>query len=491
VASDIPSWAGAISAEALAELLGFQGERAWLDYKTQCDLTSARGVVELAKDAGAMMITGGYVVVGADSHGQPTGDVEHLDLFDEATLRAKIAKYLPKPIEVRSAAHHYRGQSFAVVYFAPHPDGFCIFETDGTYQDTGGKTHTVFRRGEVFARHGTSSERWQQSDVGAIKQHLQAGADRLRDDAADALQLLHGLPRHLGGSGLWLAIAVIPEYQQSDAPLRTTEQAEKFLQELQFANAPIETLGSPSGTFRQPGGLVMTDQTGGGSGPHWWRLALYDAGSAVGAHVLSHEVAADPISDDKKWYGLPPGITEKPTVPARRDEVEIRLLLLLDLLTAHASAVQAGGQVLIMATLVALTREPHARIALLNEMVDESGKRSGWRLAGYRANRPLEEVAMQPVTYRGRLADMRDPATRIRAANRLAAELLSLFAIDRPSMLTADGTLDPDGAGIDRAQMVYQHARHLGLPVGPVSPIERQQQLEEAIRAAQAEYRRR
>jgi hypothetical protein len=147
----------------------------------------------------------------------------------------------------------------------------------------------------------------------------------------------------------------------------------------------------------------MTDQTGGVSGPYWWRLALQDTGLAVGAHVLAHEIAADPISGDKKWYGLPTGITDKPSVPARWDELEIRLLLLLDLLTAHASAVEAGGRVLIMATLVALTSEPHARIALLNEIVDESGKRSGRRLAGYRANRPLEEVAMQPVTYRGRL----------------------------------------------------------------------------------------
>jgi hypothetical protein len=489
VASDVPSWAGALSAKALADLLAIQGERAWLDYKTQCDLTSARGVVELAKDAGAMMIGGGYVVVGADSHGQPTGEVEHLELFDEAALRAKLAKYLPKPIEIRSAAHQYLGQSFAILYFPRHPDGFCIFEADGTYQESGGKMQTVFRRGEVFARHGTSSERWHQTDVAVIKRQLQVGADRLRDDAAEALKLLQALPPQLGGSGLWLGMAAIPEYQPTDPPLRTGDQAERFLQDLQFANAPIETLGSPSGTYRQPGGLVMTDQTGGAGGPHWWRLALNDAGSAVGAHVLAHEIAADPISGDKKWYGLPSSITQQPTVPARRDEVEIRLLLLLDLLTAHASAVEAGGRVLIVATLVAITEEPHARIALLNEMVDDNGKRSGWRLASHRANRPLNEAAMRPATHRVRLAEMRDPATRVRAAYRLAAELLSLFAIDQPSILMADGTLDPDGAGTDHAQMVYQHARHIGLPVAPVSPIDRQQQLEEAIRAAQAEYR--
>jgi len=58
-------------------------------------------------------------------------------------------------------------------------------------------------------------------------------------------------------------------------------------------------------------------------------------------------------------------------------------------------------------------------------------------------------------------------------------------------MLTAAGALDPYGAATDHAQIAYQHARHVGLPVDPVSPGERQQRLEEAIRSAQEEYRRR
>jgi hypothetical protein len=42
------------------------------------------------------------------------GDVEHLDLFDPATLHAKLARYLPKPFEIRAATHHYQGQSYAL-----------------------------------------------------------------------------------------------------------------------------------------------------------------------------------------------------------------------------------------------------------------------------------------------------------------------------------------------------------------------------------------
>jgi hypothetical protein len=48
-----------------------------------------------------MMVAGGYILVGADDNGQAAGEVEHLDLFDSATLHAKLAKYLPKPTEIR------------------------------------------------------------------------------------------------------------------------------------------------------------------------------------------------------------------------------------------------------------------------------------------------------------------------------------------------------------------------------------------------------
>jgi len=491
VASEVPSWAGSASARALAYLLALQGERNWLDYKRQCDLSSTRGEVELAKDAGAMMITGGYIVVGADDRGQPSGDVQHLELFDTATLHAKLAKYMPKPIEIRAATHQYQGQSYAIIYFPPHPDGFCIFERDGTYQDSNGQLRTVFRRGDVFARHGTSSERWQQSDIEVIKRQLRTDADRVRDDADDAWQLLQDLPRRLGGSGLWLAMAVMPEYQPADPPMITPDEAQKFLGDWQFTQAPIDGFNLGSATYRQPGGVVVTSQAAIAEMPHWWRIAFHDTGQGVGAYVLAHEIAADPMSGDRKWYGLPPGITDKPTIPARRDEVETRILTLLDVLTAHASNVGAGGRVLITATLVALRDEPGTRIALLNQMVDENGKDQGWRLANARANLSLTEAVMQPVTHRVPLAEIREPAARVRAAYRLAAELLAVFSVDRPSMLTAEGTLDPDGTGTDHAQIAYQHARHLGLPVSPVSPIERQQRLEEAIRAAQEDYRRR
>src|SRR5216683_698168 len=340
MAGDLPPSAGSVSADILATLLDLQGERDWLDYKRQCDLSSARGLVEFAKDVGAMMITGGYIVVGADDNGQPTGDVDHLELFDPATLHAKLAKYLGRPFEIRSATHDYHGQSYALVYAVPHLDGFCVFERDGSYQDGKGQI-TVFRAGDVFARHGTRSERWNQRDIPMIKQRLQADADRTRDQHAEALSLLRGVP------------------------------------------------------------------------PHWWRLGLYDAGEAVGAHVLTHEIARNPLTDDRQWYGLPEVVHDGLTIPARRDQVEIHLLTLLDVLTDHAARVGAGGTTLIMVSLLAPSSRSWSSVALVNELVDDSGQRQGWRLASARSHQVLDAAVGVPAACRVRLSDMRNPSARL------------------------------------------------------------------------------
>jgi hypothetical protein len=128
----------------------------------------------------------------------PRGTLSSSDLFDPAKLHNKLAKYLPKPFEIRAATHHYQGQSYVLIYVMPHPDGFCVFEQDGKYQD-GEKQVIAFRAGEVFARHGTSSERSNQRDIAVIKRRLQVDADRGRDQEAEALRLLQGVPSSLAG----------------------------------------------------------------------------------------------------------------------------------------------------------------------------------------------------------------------------------------------------------------------------------------------------
>jgi hypothetical protein len=85
-----------VSEEKLRVLLAEQHESATLDYKRVADLGDKRTAVELAKDVAAMQVEGGFIVVGADDRGHPTGLVTQpaASLFDEARLRSKLTKWM-------------------------------------------------------------------------------------------------------------------------------------------------------------------------------------------------------------------------------------------------------------------------------------------------------------------------------------------------------------------------------------------------------------
>jgi hypothetical protein len=481
----LPTWAGSVDAEALAQLLGLGGERDWLDFKSQCNLSEKRDQVAITKDIAAMMITGGYLVIGAGDHGQPAGEPAHLDLFDPATLHAKVARYVTGQFELRVGIHSHQGQTFVLIYVAPHPDGLCVFERDGSYPDpVTGKSRLVFQAGQVFARHGTSSEPWKQSDIAIIKRRLAADADRGRDQAAEALALLTNLPGRIADSGLWLAVAVSPQYQPVNPTRISPDAAQAFLTDWAFASAPIDHFGGGTPTYRQPGGVVITAQA-------FWHLAIADTGAAVGARCLAYEVAASPVSQDRRWRWLPANIGDGLTIPIRRDELEYQLEILVNVLTAHALKAGAGGRAVITAALVAPQPSPQQRVVLLNESVDDGGEPAGWHAAGPRAIQALVDVAERPMTTCVPLADMQDARARLAATYHLAGELLALFAIDEPTLLKADGTLDPYGAAVSHQQVVYQHAQHLGLPVPEASPAERRQEYEATVRAAKDKLRQR
>jgi len=171
---------GTVIRDKLLELLAVQTELPELDYKGECDLSSAGGLVELTKDIGAMSILGGYLVVGADDRGIAVGlPAGQASLFDQATLAAKIAKYLPSGIEIRSAVHELDDgtgpRAVALVWVGPHPDGWCVFTRNGDYME-GTKAKIAFRAGEVYARHGTRSEPWNQTDIAVARNALVARA---------------------------------------------------------------------------------------------------------------------------------------------------------------------------------------------------------------------------------------------------------------------------------------------------------------------------
>ena len=163
-----------VTLEQLQYLLGLGTETQALDFKRDCNVDDRRAIVELAKDVGAMQIEGCYIVVGAESDGTPVppgvADKDR-QKFDEANLRPKLARYVPQPFELRTAIHTIGDCTFAIIRVPPRPDGFCVFAADGIYKEDG-KDVFVFRKGDVFARHGTTNERWNQADIDRIRQRM-------------------------------------------------------------------------------------------------------------------------------------------------------------------------------------------------------------------------------------------------------------------------------------------------------------------------------
>lgn len=158
-----------VTEEKLLALLGEQCEQFGLDYKETLNLGKGHpaDLIELAKDVAAMQSNpyGGYIVIGADNNGKVVAGLtaELARHFDEATLRPKLAKYLTAPV-VHAACHEVGGQTVALIYVAPNPYGWCVIHTDGENDSATGRRIVVFRHGDVLVRHGTSSERWNDTD---------------------------------------------------------------------------------------------------------------------------------------------------------------------------------------------------------------------------------------------------------------------------------------------------------------------------------------
>lgn len=151
----------------LRQLLDRASEADVLDYKRRLDPNDRRDIVELAKDVAAMQSSGGHIVVGVDDRGIPSGHMTSAlaDRFDEAQLSHKLARYLPEPIGLLVARHDVDGHPVVLMQVLPSSAGFCVLKADGAYDRGGGRQELVFRQGDVFVRHGTRSERWQQFDV--------------------------------------------------------------------------------------------------------------------------------------------------------------------------------------------------------------------------------------------------------------------------------------------------------------------------------------
>jgi hypothetical protein len=172
---------GVVSDEKLSELLALQTEYPELDFKRTIDLSTTRDVVELAKDVGAMQVRGGYIVIGVDQVGAPTGELDGADtrIFDEARLTPKMRQYLPTPLVLRTRVAERAGHTVVLIYVGSHPGGCAFFASIGQYRDGNARDVVVFREGEVFWRDGTRSVRMSQAGLEAV-------IERRITDAKDA-----------------------------------------------------------------------------------------------------------------------------------------------------------------------------------------------------------------------------------------------------------------------------------------------------------------
>ncbi|WP_409495999.1 helix-turn-helix domain-containing protein [Amycolatopsis sp. cmx-11-12] len=182
-----------VNREKLRELLALETEYPTLDFKSCYDLTEKHDQVDLAKHVGAMSVRGGFLVIGVDGQGKPTGNVtvEQAKLFDEARLRPKLLKWLPDTLEIYSQAHDVDGHHVVLVHVAPNPAGCAFFRADGQYDQPGRASKVVFREGEVFHRDGTQSVRLNHQGLEqVIRQRVERERERWQAEHAESYRRL-------------------------------------------------------------------------------------------------------------------------------------------------------------------------------------------------------------------------------------------------------------------------------------------------------------
>ena len=159
--SPVPPADGIVTDERLAALLRLAAEYDELDFKSAADLSTTRDEVEMAKDVGAMQVKGGYIVIGVDGNGDPTGGMNgaNLSQFDPANLVPKMQRYLHGSLDIATGVLTRDGHKVVLLCVKPNPRGCAFFKIDGQCQDPQGQPVSRFRAGEVFWRENTRSVR--------------------------------------------------------------------------------------------------------------------------------------------------------------------------------------------------------------------------------------------------------------------------------------------------------------------------------------------
>ena len=165
-----------LSIHALHKCLECRFETENLDFKEAMDISSRRGVVELAKDVMAMANTvGGYVVVGVENSTFRLVGIsdEAADTFREGkSVNDKLRCILQDQVTVQSAVHQVQDgdgktKNIALICIYPRPNQLPA-PTDGDYDrvvnDKRTERKCVFQQGTIFLRKGDESTRAKTED---------------------------------------------------------------------------------------------------------------------------------------------------------------------------------------------------------------------------------------------------------------------------------------------------------------------------------------
>src|SRR5699024_1441362 len=201
-------WDGRTDEEKLQELLRL-GEQTQLDFKVELDLRDRKHELDFVKDAVAMANRppGGYILVGITDEGTLPATpwrIKNPKLFDGATLRDKISKYIEADIEVVSQIHTINGSDVVVIAIFSTRSGLPVpMLRVGQYASPNGKgrmkTKTVFRPGEIFIRDGAGNVPIRYRDWAAV---LTKYDQQLKEAAtSDVNSLMSKLADAMGGGG--------------------------------------------------------------------------------------------------------------------------------------------------------------------------------------------------------------------------------------------------------------------------------------------------
>ncbi len=159
-------WDGRTDEEKLQELLRL-GEQTQLEFKVELDLRDRKHELSFVKDAVAMANRppGGYMLIGITDEGtlpDTPWRIKNPQMYDGATLRDKIGKYIEADIEVVSQIHRVNGSDVVVIAIFSTRSGLPVpMMRVGQYNSPNGKgrmkTKTLFRPGEIFIRDGAGN----------------------------------------------------------------------------------------------------------------------------------------------------------------------------------------------------------------------------------------------------------------------------------------------------------------------------------------------